>query len=325
MKYCNLFENEKPFSRIVLGCGTRPFTNGENCDKLLDEAVRLGINTFDTARGYGKSERVLGDWIKKHGLQGNISFITKGGLLGPLNNNRIKERCIRSDLERSLNELQTDRIDYYLLHRDNKRLEVGEIVEWMNALINEKKIVRYGVSNWKYERIIAATEYAEAHHLTPPVLSEAQYSLAAVHRWVWVGCTTVTGEQNKREREWYASTRFPLLAFSPLANGFLSGRVKSDNPKTAKALSFASRLAYATPDNLEILSRSEKLAAELQISVPQLALAWLLHSDMNVFAIVGSAQCKTLQSCADATEIALSQKQLDFLNATEQFSVCERK
>lgn len=314
MKYATLFEPQPPVSRLVLGCGTKPFVKGQNCDELLDGALELGINAFDTARGYGHSEKVLGQWLTKRNLHSKIFLETKGGLLGVFNQNRVNERCIRSDLMTSIRNLQTDRIDYYLLHRDNPSLEVGAIVEWMNTLIDEGKIVRYGVSNWRYTRIEQAISYATEHRLQAPVLSQTQYSLAVIHRWMWVGCTSVTGEQNENEREWYRNTQFPLFAFSPLANGFLSGKIRSSDRKSERTLSFASRLAYCTPDNRERLSRCEKLAAELGVSVPHLALAYLLHSDMNVFPVVGSSKLSTLKKSVAAANISLSKEQLDYLN-----------
>lgn len=305
-------------SRIALGCSSAPLLSGKNCDELFETAVNEGINILDTARGYGRSEETIGDWLLRKNMRGKIIILSKGALHGLLGNNRVKEKCIRADLKKSLDALKTDKIDIYLLHRDNPKTEAGRIVSLMNDLYSEGKIGMYGVSNWSHTRIEEANEYAYKHSLMPVSLSEPHFSLAEAGRWTWIDCLSVTGKQNEEARDWYKKTGMPLLAFSPLGGGFLSGRVKSDDiAGTKKYLSHAMRVTFVSPDNVERLKRVEKLSSETGYSVAQLALAWALKQEMNTFAIVGNGSAKNLKSNLAALSVKLTQKQADYMNLTE--------
>jgi aryl-alcohol dehydrogenase-like predicted oxidoreductase len=310
----------KKISRVVLGCASNAFRAGKNCDELLSAAKKGGINLLDTARGYGKSEEVIGSYFARTGERDSFYIQSKGGLHGLFGNNRVNEKCLRADLQKSLQALQTDRIDFYLLHRDNEKLPVGEIVELLNDFQNAGMVRTFGVSNWDHRRIESANEYAYRHGLTPLAVSEPQFSLAEVKRWTWIGCRSVTGAKGEEERAWYRKTQFPLMAFSPLGGGFLSGKVKSGDKKTVKNLSFDSRVSYVCEENMERLRRAEEVAKELNASVAEVALAWLFAQNMNVFAVVGSGSARSLQSCIAATGITLTDEQATYLTG-ENLSV----
>jgi aryl-alcohol dehydrogenase-like predicted oxidoreductase len=303
----------KKISRVVLGCASNAFRTGKNCDELLSAAKKGGINLLDTARGYGKSEEVIGDYLARTGERNWFYIQSKGGLHGLLGNNRVNEKCLRADLKKSLQALRTDYIDFYLLHRDNEKMPVGEIVELLNEFQNAGMVRTFGVSNWNYRRIESANEYAYRHGLTPLVASEPQFSLAEVKRWTWIGCRSVTGAKGEEERAWYRKTQFPLMAFSPLGGGFLSGRVKSEDKKTVKNLSFDSRVSYVCEENIERLRRAEEVAKTLGVSVSEVALAWLFTQGMNVFAVVGSGSERSLLSSVAASELLLTADQAAYL------------
>jgi aryl-alcohol dehydrogenase-like predicted oxidoreductase len=303
----------KKISRMVLGCASNAFRTGKNCDELLSAASEKGINLLDTARGYGKSEEVIGDYLRRTGKRNDFYIQSKGGLHGLLGNNRINEKCLRADLKKSLQALGVDCIDFYLLHRDNEKMPVGEIVELLNEFRNSGMVATFGVSNWTYRRIESANEYAYRHGLQPLVASEPQFSLAEVKRWTWIGCHSVTGEKGEEERAWYRQTQFPLMAFSPLGGGYLSGRVKSGDRKTLKNLSFDSRVSYVCGDNEGRLRRTEEVAKTLGASVSEVALAWLFTQGMNVFAVVGSGSVRSLNSSVAACELLLTADQAEYI------------
>ena len=133
----------KPVSRILLGTAVSPMLLGQDADEMLDAAFESGINAFDTARNYGGAERSLGRWLKARGVRKDAVILSKCGHPDG-NGSRVNERAIRDDLSRSLEELQTDDIDIYLLHRDDERVPVGEIVELFNQLKREGRSVRSG-------------------------------------------------------------------------------------------------------------------------------------------------------------------------------------
>jgi len=321
MKYANLSGCDKSVSRIIFGCASKMMFNGENCDEIFDAALAAGINAFDTARGYGKSERVLGGWIKRRNIRDKVTVISKGALHGLLGNNRVNEKCIRSDLQKSISALDGVGIDIYFLHRDDPKTDAGVYVELLNEFKQKGYIKAFGVSNWTYKRIIEANEYAEKHGLEPITASEPHYSLATAGRWTWIGCTSVTGAKHADEREWYINTGLPLFAFSPLGGGYLSGRVKSDDLKrTVKNLSHAMRVTFASEENAQRLRRCEALALETGCTVAQIALAYVLCSGMNAFAITGSTNPERIRQSAAAADINLTPERIRYLENGLPFS-----
>lgn len=315
MEYINIDGLEKPISRIIMGGSSSPMWKGEHCDGLLNAAYAMGITCFDTARGYGKSEEVFADWVDRTGLRDKVVIQTKGALHGLLGNNRVKEKCIRKDFAMSLQKLKTDCIDIYILHRDDPKTDVGWIVELMNEFKVAGKLKAWGGSNWTYERIQAANEYAYKHDMAPMSVSEPHFSLAEAGRWTWIGCTSITGEKQAAEREWYKKTQMPLMAFSPLGGGFFSGRVKSDDFKnTKKCLSHAMQVTFASEANRERLRRAEELSKELGCTVSQIAHAWILQSGMNTCTIIGNSRVESMMTSIGALEIKLTPEQKKYIN-----------
>lgn len=137
MKYSEMKYIEKPVSRIFFGTCIPLMTKGGDACDLLDHAFKLGITAFDTARCYGKAENSLGAWLKKRNNRDKVVIQTKGGINGFMWRSRIKESCIRYDLKKSLAALGTDYADIYLLHRDNVKVPVGDIVELLNSFVAE--------------------------------------------------------------------------------------------------------------------------------------------------------------------------------------------
>lgn len=291
----------------------------EICYELLDAAFAAGVNMFDTARGYGESERVIGDWILQRGVREQIVVQTKGGLHGVFGGDRIKENCIRSDLEKSLLSLKCDYADIYLLHRDDENTDVGWIVELMNEFLTAGKIRAYGVSNWSHIRIDIANEYAYKRGLRPIEFSQPHFGLCEADKFFWIKCRSVTGKGNALAREWYRKSDVALQAYSPLCGGLLSGRVKSGELKsTKKNMSFAMRRTFLTPrvveENAERLRRAEELACETGYSVPQIALAWTLGQKYCAQALLGSSRPDNLLACIAASDIELTDHQSAYLN-----------
>ena len=216
MKYGTISGLDKPVSRLVLGCADLKDT------ALLDAALDAGVNTFDTAHVYGGSEALLGRWLKGRDLS-RLVIETKGCHPGPLRPDRVTPACLVKDVEESLRRLGVDCIDLFLLHRDSRRSEAGELVETLNHLRKQGKIRAFGGSNWTAERIREANGYAAAHGLEPFTVSSPHFGLACQVRDPWgggAGCVTLTGEGQERERAWYRESGTAVLAFSSKDRGF---------------------------------------------------------------------------------------------------------
>src|SRR3712207_4313847 len=211
-----------PLSRLALGSVMLGQVPDEQAFELLDAFVQHGGNTIDTAHSYGrgKCERALGRWLAARGTRKNIVVIDKGchpiGDSGP----RVTPDNIHADIADSLERLQTDYIDLYLLHRDDESVPVGALVEALNEEKAQGHIRAFGGSNWRHTRIAAANQYAAQHGLTGFAASSPNLSLARQIEPMWAGCLSA----DEAARAWHTETQLPLIAWSSQASGFFSDR-----------------------------------------------------------------------------------------------------
>lgn len=305
-------------SRIFLGTASLPYASGEECNDLLDEMEESGITAIDTARQYGKAELCIGKWFSARGNREQIFLLTKCAHPGVSGKSRVGEREIRSDLERSLQALQTDYADALLLHRDDETIPAGEIVEWCNSLLREGKILHYGASNWSDLRICEANEYAAAHDLVPMSISSPHFSLAEQVADPWGGgCVSITGKTARGARAWYQETGMPVLAYSCLGRGLFSGKVHDED--TARLfLDRYSFLGYACERNFERCRRAKILAKKYDVSVAQIALAWLFRQNMNVYAVIGTSSPARMRDNFTALSLSLSDDECRWLDLEEE-------
>ncbi len=314
MYYGRIGDLEKPVSRIMAGTAAEPFQSGGDASEILDSAFSLGINTIDTARNYGLAEKSLGDWLEKRGCRDEVVILSKCAHPDENSPRRVSEKDIREDFEVSSSLLKTGFIDIYLLHRDDPPVPAGEVIEIMNALRREGKIGVFGASNWTVERISEANAYAREHGLMPFVCSSPNYCLAHQITDMWGGGVTITGPENSVAREWYASSGMPVIAHSPLARGFLTGRVRSDDPSTEASLDRFAAAGFLCDENTERLRRCEIMARDKNCSVAQLSLAWIFSGPMDVFTAVTCSSLGRMQQNAAALDIRLSEAERDYLD-----------
>ena len=306
----------KRVSRILYGTASEPFLSGGDCEKMLDEMLALGINTIDSARVYKESESVLGRWMEKRNNRSEIVLLSKCAHPDEDGRKRVNEREIREDLKTSLDNLRTDHIDIYLLHRDDTDVPAGEIVEIMNALYRERKIGAFGGSNWTYERIREANSYAEEKGLIPFTVSSPNFGLADQIGDPWGGaCVTISGAANRAAREWYSRNGMPVIAYSSLGRGLFSGRMKSsDADRASEYLDEAAMKGYGYPENYERLRRCEILADKKGVNVAQTAMAWLFSQPLNTFAVVSTSSAERMRANIDALSIDLTAEECRWLD-----------
>jgi aryl-alcohol dehydrogenase-like predicted oxidoreductase len=271
--------------------------------ELLDEVRELGCTAFDTAHQYGDgdSERTFGRWMEDRGLREDVVVVGKGA-----HHNRDRARVtpfdITADLFDSLARLRTEYIDLYLLHRDGPSVPVGPIIETLNEHLDAGRVRAFGASNWSTERIQEAQEYASARGLVPFAASSPNLSLAVQAKAPWEGCVSISGEDGKAARRWYAQHEMPLFAWSSLAGGFFSGRFTRENLDAFDTyLDELCVETYCFEDNFARFDRARTLAEDRGLSVPQVALAYVLGQPLDVFALVG---CNTGEEFADNARAA---------------------
>jgi len=305
----------KPLPKIVLGTLALSHANKETFH-FLDSAHAMGCYAFDTAVTYGDgaSERTLGDWMQARNNRSDVIVVGKGAHPAE-GHDRVDPESIKQDLRESLDRLRTDYIDLYLLHRDNPSVPVGPIIEVLNDLKREGKVVLFGASNWTSSRLEEAKTYAQSNGLVSFSAASCQYSLAVQYDDPYPGTVSVNRETSSEDWEWYQATGFPLLAWSSLARGFFSGRFTRENLDTfTDPQSQISIRCYAKEDNFARLDRTRELAKERGCTVAQIALAYLFHQPLNSFAISGAANTTQLKENAGALEIDLSDDELKWLN-----------
>ena len=183
MKYAGMAGVELPVSRLVMGCDNQTFLP-HGC-VMWDDYFERGGNTFDNGFVYGGgvTERNLGQWVKNRGIRKQVVILDKGAHTPQCFPDKLTEQ-----LHISLDRLQMDYLDIYMMHRDNLDVPVGEFVDVMNEHKRAGRMRAFGVSNWTLERIQAFNEYAKAKGLTGLAAVSNNLSLARMVEAPWTGC-----------------------------------------------------------------------------------------------------------------------------------------
>ena len=304
-------------SRMLYGTQPLPFANLADPNRLLDTVFNdLGINTFDLARVYPGAEALFGRWLLHRQQRDDVVILSKCGHPAPDGTKRVNEAEMRRDYAESAEDLHTDYIDIYLLHRDDLNVPAGDIVEIFNAMHAEGKIGAFGGSNWTAPRIAEANEYAYKHSLIPFTVTSPGFGLARQIADPWGGgCTDISGPAHADERAWYKAQNMPVIAYAGLCHGFLSGKLKSDHIEQAdEVLDRFARKGYLYPENVERLRRCEEMAKKKGASVAQIAMAWIYHQDLNTFAVVSSCNETRMRQNTASLDIALTEEEISYLN-----------
>lgn len=316
MRYGRISGVEKQISRLVQGTLMVSSADLDGAFRLLDGIFALGCTAFDTAHVYGNgdNERTVGRWVRERGLREQLVIIAKGAHHNQ-DRRRVTPFDITADLYDSLARFQFEYLDLYLLHRDDPDVPVGPIVEVLNTHLQAGKIRAFGASNWSVARIRLANEYAAANGLVPFATSSPNFSLAVQHQEPWPGCETISGPQHAADRAWYQVQRTPLITWSSLAGGFFSGRFRRDNlERFDDYFDLVVVKSYCAEDNFRRLERAEQLARERGLTLPQVALAYVLNQPLDIYALVGCASPDEFRANLAADALRLTPEELAWLD-----------
>ncbi len=314
MEYGQIPGFSKQVPRLFFGTAWKLFLDGGDANALLDEVVSQGFHAIDTARQYGRAEESVGNWLQTREDRENLVILTKCAHPNILGMARVKPSVLRKELEQSLEALKTSYIDIWLLHRDDPKVEVGPIIETMNEALSAGKVRIFGVSNWMTNRIEEANEYAYAHNLQPFSVSSPYFGLADQAMAPWKGCISIAGPSGESEREWYRKNKMPIISYSGLAGGFLSGKYKAnDRDAMAAGLDPVAFRTYVFDENCRRLSKCEELAEKKGCTVSEIALAFVLCSRMDTYAIVGSSSPERMKGNLRALSVKLSEEEMRYL------------
>lgn len=297
-------------SAIGLGCMGFSHAYGAPTDHAeavctIREAYDLGYTFFDTAEVYGTeedphvNEELVGEALKA--VRNHVQIVTKFGIRFDMDSNQVnhplipdsRPEVIRRSIEGSLRRLKTDHIDLYFQHRIDPATEPETVAGVMAELIKEGKILHWGISE-------ANEDYLRrAHEVCPVTAVENRYSMMARH----YESLFLALEELK----------IGLVAFSPMANGFLSGAY-GKGAQFDKKLDYRSNMPQFTDEaveqNQELLKLLHQIAETKEATPAQISLAWMLCKKPWIVPIPGTRKSERLMENAKAAEIKLSVEEI---------------
>ena len=299
-------------SPVGLGCMGLSHAYGTAVEKseavsILRQAFDMGYNFFDTAECYiglnadgttSYNEEIVGEAIKP--FRDKVFLATKCGVRHSDRGLLVDSRpeTIRRSVEGSLKRLGTDHIDLYYQHRIDPDVTPEEVAGAMADLIKEGKILSWGISETDEEYL------RRAHAVCPVAAIQNRYSMIA---------------------RWYEKTMFPVVeelgiayvAFSSIANGFLSG--KYDRNSRFEQGDYRNFMPQYTAEGMEkgkeLLDFLSALAAEKNATPAQLSLAWMLGKKDYIIPIPGSRKVERLKENLDSASVALSPAEIEDIDA----------
>ena len=313
MKYRVLGKDLK-VSAVGLGCmgmshGYGNPANKKEMTELLAQAVDMGYTFFDTAEVYGTpenphdNEELVGQALKP--FRNKIVIATKFGINFDMSSKEVNKplipdsrpETIRSSVENSLMRLGIDNIDLYYQHRQDPNVPVEEVAGVMSELINEGKINHWGLSEVSEDTI------RRAHAVCPVTAVQNRYSMMA--------------RQNEVLFPVLEELNIGFVAFSPMANGFLTGKYNKDSKFDAKT-DYRSMMPQfkeeAYEQNKKLLQLLWDMAAEKNATPAQISLAWMICKKDYIAPIPGTTKLERLKENAKAADILLTQEEIKNLD-----------
>jgi len=258
-------------------------------DTLMGMAYDAGINFFDNAEAYagGESELMMGRTIKRKGWE-RSSFVVSSkayfGLRGKdnkPNQHGLSRKHLFEACHDALKRMQLDYLDLYYCHRPDPFVPIEEVVWTMHNLIQQGKVLYWGTSQWSGAEIMEAHRVAQQYGLIGPTVEQPQYNMF---------------ERVKMEQDYlpvFRSVGMGTTIWSPLASGFLTGKYLNDMPEGSRLSmdTFAwLRERWLQEGKIDKLKNLVALAAELNLSMPSLAIAWTIANPHVTTAILGASK-----------------------------------
>ena len=295
MTYGDLDGVGKPVSRIVMGTVDRH--DLRHASVMYDDFFEMGGNCFDTAHVYGagQTEATLGQWIRNRRVREQVVVVTKGG-----HTPHCYPDAINSQLAQSLDEMGTDYVDVYLLHRDNPEVPVDEFVDLLNEHASAGRIRAFGGSNWSIARFEEANEYAAKHGLTSFSVLSNNFSLARMLEPPWEGCIAASDPESRR---WLEARQVPLFSWSSQAQGYFA----ADGPGQFPA-------SWHSEENQHRRERARILAKERGVVPTAIALAYALAQPFPVYTIIGPANLRETASSLGALAVRIPPVEAQWLD-----------
>lgn len=256
--------------------------------RCIHAALDHGITLFDTANQYGagEAERVLGEALRSHPRDRYLIATKLYFPVGDEPDHGLSAAQIEKQLDRSLQRLQTTYIDLYQCHRYDNETPIEETLTALDRAVKSGKVRAIGFSEWTADQIDAAAAVATKNNLVPFSSSQPQYSM------LW---------RKPEAAVFPACARHGIgnLAFSPLAHGVLTGKYKPGEPPPPGSRAASEQMNifmesagrhYRSDYLLKAVAQLKPIAADFGLTMPQMALAWVLRRPEVASAIIGASR-----------------------------------
>lgn len=281
-------------------------------DEIMKQSIDAGINFIDTANVYseGLAEELTGKSIRNLGLKRDdlvIATKVRGKMGEGVNEIGLSRKHIMQQVDESLKRLNIDYIDLYQIHGYDALTPIEETIRALDDLVRSGKVRYIGASNITAWQLMKALAFSQHNNFAKFVSLQAYY--------------TIAGRDLERELiPLLNDQKVGLMVWSPLAGGFLSGKYsRNKNPEDARRVSFD-----FPPINKEkafdIIDVMEPIAASKNVSVAQIALAWLLHQPAVTSIIIGAKNTEQLTQNLNAVNVELSDDELKQLDEVSKLT-----
>ena len=271
-------------------------------DELMGIAYDNGINFFDNAEVYalGQSEKMMGrvlkqkNWDRTSYILSSKAFFGWRGKENKPNQTGLSRKHLTEACHEALQRLQTDYLDLFFCHRPDKNTPIEEVVQTMNTLIQQGKILYWGTSEWSGVEIMEAHRVAKDYRLIGPSVEQPQYNLF---------------ERNKIENEYlevYKNVGLGTTIWSPLAAGLLTGKYNNGIPEGSRfAIEGFDWLKdrWMAEDRINRVKKLGELANELGVSLAALSIAWCVKNENVTTAILGATKNSQLLDNLEALKV----------------------
>ncbi|MBB3111429.1 voltage-dependent potassium channel beta subunit [Paenibacillus phyllosphaerae] len=278
------------------------YVERENAIQSIQKAYELGVNFFDTANVYakGEAERVVGETLRQYPRESYVLATKVYGKIGDGPNDRgLSRKHVIESANASLQRLGLEYVDVFYSHRFDAETPLEETLRAFEDLVRQGKALYIGVSEWTAAQITEAFAIADKYLLDRIVVNQPIYNL--FERYIEKEIIPL-GEKKG----------FGQVVFSPLAQGLLTGKYTSINqvPAESRAAKHENFKGKITEEKIEKVQQLQAIARELDITVGQLSLAWILRQPNVSSALVGASRPEQVEENVQASGIVLEESVL---------------
>ena len=298
MNYRRVGKTGLKVSEIALGAWLTygGSVEAKQAESIIKATLDLGVNFLDLADIYshGKAEEVVGQAIRS---VRRSDLVISSKVFWPMSDNvndrGLGRKHIIESIEKSLRRIGTDYLDIYFCHRFDPETEVEETLRAMDDLVRQGKILYWGTSDWSAAQLERALNDARFWRAYAPVVEQPCYNMLDRHIEVDIMPTC-------------ARYGIGLTVYSPLAQGLLTGKYSDGPPPASRGATTPWLSNDLTLENIEKTKQLAKIAQSLDITLSQLALAWVLRRPEISCAIIGATSAKHVKENVKAIDIELS-------------------